>query len=188
MYLKNLECLLIASKKSSTFTLDIENYLRIEPTDMIMVLISTFLIILFAKHFFWDKILAFMKKRQDLIQANIDSSYELKMEAQKQKDKYDQKLRDVGKEAHTILTTARTNADEQKKQIIDQAQTEASRIKERAHEEIERDKRQAQKDMKAAISDVAFEAAKKLVNKEMDEETQKQYVDDFIKQAGDQTW
>ena len=36
--------------------------------------------------------------------------------------------------------------------------------------------------------DVAFEAAKQIVNKELDESTHKQYVDDFIEHAGDESW
>ena len=65
---------------------------------------------------------------------------------------------------------------------------EVSRIKERAKEDIERDKRNAEKEMKDAISSVALEAAKKLVSKEMDEETQKKYIDDFIDKAGNSKW
>ena len=42
--------------------------------------------------------------------------------------------------------------------------------------------------MREAISDVAIEAAKKLVEKEMDEKIQKQFVQDFIDQAGDKEW
>ena len=42
--------------------------------------------------------------------------------------------------------------------------------------------------MKDAISSVALEAAKKLVSKEMDEETQKKYIDDFIDKAGNSKW
>ena len=34
---------------------NVSNYLRISLTDVVMVLISTGLIILFAKHFFWIK-------------------------------------------------------------------------------------------------------------------------------------
>ena len=42
--------------------------------------------------------------------------------------------------------------------------------------------------MKDAISSVALEAAKKLVSKEMDEEIQKKYIDDFIDKAGNSKW
>ena len=78
--------------------------------------------------------------------------------------------------------------EEEKDEIIQNAQNQAEHIKRKAQEEIERDKRNAQKEMREAISDVAIEAAKKLVEKEMDEKIQKQFVQDFIDQAGDKEW
>ncbi len=167
---------------------NVSNYLRISLTDVVMVLISTGLIILFAKHFFWDKILGFVQARQDFIQENIDSSVQLKSEALAQKEQYDNKMKEAGKDAHEIIEGARANANEQKKQILESAHSEAERIKERAQEEMARDRIKAQDQMKEAISDVAIEAAKKLVNKEMDAATQKQLVDEFIAQAGQQEW
>ena len=168
------------------FDFNVANYLRINLQDMIMTLISTILIVLFAKHFFWDKILAFVKKRQDLIQDNIDSSEDLKKAALAQKEKYDVQMQHAGQDAHVIIETARVNATQQKKEILDQANSEAARIKAKAQEDIDRDRLKAQDEMKEAISDVAIEAAKKLVDKEMDESTQRKFVDDFLAKAGDQ--
>ena len=165
---------------------NVANYLRINLQDMIMTLISTILIVLFAKHFFWDKILAFVKKRQDLIQDNIDSSEDLKKAALAQKEKYDVQMQHAGQDAHVIIETARVNATQQKKEILDQANSEAARIKAKAQEDIDRDRLKAQDEMKEAISDVAIEATKKLVDKEMDESTQRKFVDDFLAKAGDQ--
>ena len=42
--------------------------------------------------------------------------------------------------------------------------------------------------MKQTITDVAFEAAEKIIKKELDEKDQQRYVDDFIEHAGDDTW
>lgn len=42
--------------------IDITNYLRINPVDMALVCISTFIICLVAKHFFWDVILDYFQK------------------------------------------------------------------------------------------------------------------------------
>ena len=167
---------------------NIDNYLRISLTDVVLVCISTFLIVLIAKKFFWDKLLAYIQKRQDLIQHNIDSSVQIKQEAQDIKDQYDEKMKNAGKEAHAILESARASAAQEKQQILEEAQHEVSRIKKQAQEDLEREKRNAQKDMKEAISSVAIEAAKKLVKKEMDEEAQKEYIDDFIDEAGSSKW
>ena len=160
---------------------NIDNYLRISLTDVVLVCISTFLIVMFAKKFFWEKLLTLIQKRQDLIQENIDSSVAIKKQAEDVKEQYDEKLRNVSQEAHTILVSARAHADQEKQQIIKEANDEALRIKKNANEDIERQKRDA-------ISDVALSAASQLIKKEMDEETQKQFVEDFIEQAGDKQW
>lgn len=167
---------------------NIDNYLRISLTDVVLVLISTFLIVMFARKFFWDKLLNFIQKRQDLIQENIDSSQSLKAEAEQIKEQYDDKMKNAGKEAHEIIESAKATANEEKKQILLSAQNEAALIKEKACQYIEKEKRNAQKEMRNAISDVALQAAKQLIEKEMDEDVQKKYVDDFIDQAGDKQW
>lgn len=165
---------------------NVANYLRLNVQDMVMTLVSTVLIVLFAKHFFWDKILAFVKKRQDLIQANIDSSEDLKKAAFAQKEKYDLQMQHAGKDARMIIETARANANQQKQEILDKANVEASRIKAKAYEDMDRERLKAQDEMKETISDVALEAAKQLVDKEMDANTQRQFVDDFLAKAGNQ--
>lgn len=92
-----------------------------------------------------------IQKRQELIQENIDSSVEIKKQAEDIKEKYDEKMRNVSQEAHTILVSARAHADQEKQQIIEQANNEAKRIKENASEDIERQMRDAQKDMKKLL-------------------------------------
>lgn len=167
---------------------NIDNYLRIAPTDVILVLISTCIIILLAKKYFWSQLIALVEKRQSIIQENIDSSYRVKAEAETVKAEYDEKMKNAGKEAHDIVESAREHASQEKVRIIQEAKDEAARLRKQNQEDIEHDKLNAEKEMKAAISDVAMEAAKKLVEKEMDEVTQKKFVDDFINQAGDKLW
>lgn len=107
----------------------IENYLRISLTDVILVMISTILIVLIAKKFFWSKLVAFVEKRQQLVQANIDSSLALKKEAEDLKDQYDKQIKSAGQEANVILENARAQATQEKKQILSKAQQEAVLLK-----------------------------------------------------------
>lgn len=166
----------------------IENYLRISLTDVILVMISTILIVLIAKKFFWSKLVTFVEKRQQLVQANIDSSLALKKEAEDLKDQYDKQIKSAGQEANVILENARAQATQEKKQILSKAQQEAVLLKQKAQEDIEREKRNAQNSMKDAIGEVAVDVAKRFVADQMDEETQKKYVDDFLSEAGDKSW
>lgn len=166
----------------------IENYLRISLTDVILVMISTILIVLIAKKFFWSKLVAFVEKRQQLVQANIDSSLALKKEAEDLKDQYNKQIMSAGQEANVILENARAQATQEKKQILSKAQQEAVLLKQKAQEDIERERRNAQNSMKDAIGEVAVDVAKRFVADQMDEETQKKYVDDFLSEAGDKSW
>ncbi len=101
---------------------NIDNYLRISLTDVVLVCISTFLIVMIAKKFFWDKLLTLISKRQALIQENIDSSVQLKKEAEDIKEQYVEKMKNAGKEAHSIIESARAEASEEKQQILQQTQ------------------------------------------------------------------
>ena len=53
-----------------------------------------------------------------------------------------------------------------------------------ALEEIEKEKLKAQNDMQDAIADVAIAAASSILASEIDEEKQRQIVNDFISKAG----
>ena len=156
---------------------DIYAYLRLSPSDVIIVCISTFLLVIVAKRFFWDKVLAFLDARQAAIQADIDSGAKQRSEGEAYKAEYEKQLANASKEAHELLESAKTNAAQEKREILSAAKSEADNIKTKAREE-----------MKQAIVDVAFEAAKQIVDKEIDEQAHKRYVDDFIEHAGDEIW
>lgn len=167
---------------------DIYAYLRLSPTDVIIVCISTFLIVMIAKRFFWDKVTGFLDAREAAIQADIDAGIQDRADGEAYKERYEKQLADAKKEAHALMESAKQNANQEKREILAAAREEADGMKTKALADIEREKAAAREEMKDAIVTVAFEAAKQIVNKELDEETHKRYVDDFIEHAGDETW
>lgn len=167
---------------------NIDNYLRISWQDVLLVCISTFLIVIFCKHFFWNKLLDFIARRQALIQDNIDSSEKLKNEAMEEKKQYDAQLATAGAKANEIIAQARREAEAQKNEIVDSARNQAENISRAAREDIERDKLKAQKEMKTAITDVALAAAGQILESEIDETKQKEILDKLIDQAGEGKW
>ena len=143
---------------------DIYAYLRLSPTDVIIVCISTFLLVIF------------------------DSGAKQRMEGEAYKEQYEKRLANASKEAHELIETAKANAANEKRELLYAAKNEADNMKAKALADIEREKSAAQDEMKQAIVNVAFEAAKQIVDKEIDEKTHQRYVDEFIEHAGDETW
>lgn len=168
--------------------IDITNYLRLDLMDVILVCISTLIICLVAKHFFWDVILDYFQKRHDAIAADIQAGEHARQAGEEYKIQYESQLSNARNEAHAIIESAQKNAKEERKDVLNKARVEAESIKEKALADIEREKVQAQKEMKQTITDVAFVAAEKIIKKELDEKDQQKYVDDFIEHAGDEPW
>lgn len=167
---------------------NIDNYLRISWQDVLLVCISSFLIVVFCKHFFWNKILDFIAKRQAVIQSNIDASVEEKKRVEKLKEDWQKKMDNAGEEAGKIIDSARKQALVQKDEILDKARQEAQIIEKNAREEVEQERMKAASQMKDAITDVAIAAAGQILQQEVDETRQKQLLDDFITQAGEGKW
>lgn len=172
----------------SGFEFDINSYLRLVPTDMLLICISTVITVLVAKHFFWDKVTLYLNERSKVIQDDLDAAKHAKEEGISFKVQYEEQLLNVKEEAHTLLETAKKNANEEKREILADARRSADLMKEKAAADIEREKVLARKQIKEEITEVAFLAAGKIVEKELSEETHKQYVSDFIEQAGEDTW
>lgn len=168
--------------------IDITNYLRIDLVDMALVCISTLILCLIAKHYFWDTILDYFKAREEAIQADIDAGVKARSEGEAYKTQYEVQMVSVKNEAHEILESAKKNAGAERKEILTKARGEAEGLKTKALQDIEREKVHAQKQMKQTITDVAFDAAEKIIGKELDEKDQQKYVDEFIQHAGDDTW
>lgn len=167
---------------------NIDNYLRISWQDVLLVCISSFIIVLICRHFFWDKLIAFIQKRQALIQSNIDASEKLKQDAQEARNRYDQQLASAGAKANEIIDQAKKEANLEKNQILADAKAQADNMERAAKEDIERDRLRAQSEMKNAITDVAFAAAKQILESEIDENRQQEIVDRVIDQAGEGKW
>lgn len=91
-------------------------------------------------------------------------------------------------EAKEIIAIAKDNASKEANDILAKAKENAEAMKEKAALDIENEKSKVKAQIKEEISEVAFLAASKVVGKELDEETHKKYVDDFIEQAGDDSW
>ena len=134
---------------------DINAYLRLNPMDMIMVCVSTLIIIAIAKHFFWDKVLAYLDARKAAIQADIDAGTQSREAGEQYKRQYEEQMANARGEAHEILESAKANAVQEKREILAAARGEAEAVKEKARKDIEREKVQARAAMKDAIVDVA---------------------------------
>ena len=163
--------------------IEIQNYLRINVLDMVLVLISTLLIVWIAKKYFWGIIILYLANRENLIKqqmeqtkANLDESMETNKLAKEE-------LITIRKEASSIIEQAKTDAKIQSKELKDEAILEISNLKQKANEDIKQQKVKAIEEMKEEITDIAMLAATKIINKEIDEKTKDEYAKEFLNEV-----
>ena len=129
-----------------------------------------------------------LKKREERVKDNIDSAEKSKADAEALRADYENKLREINKEADEILSAARKKALESEAKIVDNAKEEAAAIIARAHKQAELEMKKAEDDIKKEIIAVASLIAGKVVSDKIDLNIQDSLIEDTLKEIGDQTW
>ena len=78
--------------------INIDDYLRINLYDAVLVLISTLLIVLIVKKFFWNYVRQYLEQRQAFIQSQLDESKANLQESEKLKTQYEEKMANAKQE------------------------------------------------------------------------------------------
>lgn len=156
--------------------------------DALILAINIFILFLAGSYFLFNPVRDLLKKRQDMIEADIENAKKSKEEADVLKSEYDDKLKNVDKEADKILADARKKAMSREEQIVDDAKAEAARIIERANVEAELEKKKAADDMKKEMIAIATIMAGKVVSASIDANIQESLVDETLNEMGEKTW
>lgn len=151
-------------------------------------IVNTLILYLVLKKFLFVPVTEFIQGRQDEIKSSYDDAEKTNEEAEKLKSEYEGKLDKVEEEKQEILIAAKKKADEQGSEIIKESKEQAAKLKEKAEQEIEIEKKKAINDVKDDISSMVIMAASKVLENEVDESRNKQLVDDFIKEVGESKW
>lgn len=132
---------------------------------------------------------------RDMLEARRQRVVDEQLTARKEKEdaiaykaEYEQRLRNVEKEAQEILSNARKKALKNENQIIAEAKEEAARIVDRANVQIELEKKHAADDMKKEMITVASAMAGKIVSASIDMDKQESLINETLKEMGDSTW
>ena len=156
--------------------------------DAILSMIAVFTLFLVASNLLFNPVRQMLKKRQDKIQGELEDAKQNQDEAAALKAEYEAKLKDINVEAEEILGEARKKALANENRIIAEAKEEAARIRERAEQEAELEKKKAADDVKKEMISIASVMAGKVVAASIDTTVQDSLIEETLKEIGDNTW
>ena len=156
--------------------------------DSVLSLIAVLALFFFLSYFLFDPVRDMLKKRQEKIRGELDQAAADQKDAAELKVQYEEKLRNIEKEAEEILSEARKKALANENRIIAEAREEAARIIERANVEAELEKKKAADDVKKEMISIASLMAGKVVAASIDTTVQDNLIDETLQEIGESTW
>ncbi len=142
-------------------------------------------VILFAvvAIFFWKPITRILEERRnqidkDLQDAEVAKANAIEIEANLQKE-----LSEAKAKIKEMIDTAEKEANIRKETIINAAKEEAKRRLDNVEIELVEEKKSMEKQIRQEIVDIAFQAAEKIVQKEINQDKYLDIVDDILKGA-----
>ena len=156
--------------------------------DSCLMIIAIFVLFLVMSYFLFNPARKMLNSRKEKIQNELEAAKRDMEEAGRLKEEYENRLKNIDKEAEAILGEARRRGLKNEDQIVANAKEEAGRILDRAHVEAELEKQKISDEVKQEIISVASVMAGKVVAANIDASVQEQLIDETLKEMGDKTW
>ena len=173
----------LATMEPRLFDLDFQLF-----HDAALMIIAVVALFLIMSYFLFNPARAFLQKRQEKIRTELEDAKNNQEDAKALKAEYESKLKNIDKEAESILADARKRALASENRIIAAAKEDAAAIIERAKEEAKLEKQKMADDIKKEIVAVAALMAGKVVASKVDVTIQDSLIDETLKEMGDSTW
>jgi len=155
-----------------------------EPNELVYSLIAFVVLVVLFQKFAFKPIQAGMQARTDRIRADLDQAESAKAKAESVLAQYNTQLADSKAEAGRIIDEARQQAEKVKADLIARTNDEVAQLKAKAATDIEAARTAALASLQGSVAEIAIELAEKVVEKNLDRETNRRLIDSFIAQVG----
>lgn len=181
------ECIEAAEKADNPDACQEAPNLILPATDELVWGAISFVVLFFLlRKFAYPAIKQGMENRTERIRSDLASADEAKSAAQAVLEEYRAQLADSRGEAGRIIEEAREAADAMKRDQQARLEADLAELRARAVSDIESAKAQAMADLRDDVAQLAIGAAEAVVQRNLDEATQTQLIEDYINQVAAQ--
>jgi F-type H+-transporting ATPase subunit b len=125
-----------------------------------------------------------MTVRTEKIRADLDAAESAKAEAETVLAEYQRQLADAKAESARIVEEARVQADQVGKDIKARAEAEANELRQRNAEQVGAERDRVLGEMQGQVATLAIELAEKVVESNLDRETNTRLIENYIATVG----
>jgi F-type H+-transporting ATPase subunit b len=132
----------------------------------------------------WPAIKAGLQARQDKIREDLAKAESARLEAETSLEEYKRQLADARNDASQIIEEARLQADSVREERIAAVEGEVADLRARAAEDIRLATERAMGDLQSKVAELSIELAEKVVERNLDRQTQTALIESYINQVG----
>ena len=165
--------------------MQVQELVGIVPWNFIATICNLFIQVYLIKRFLFKPVNEMLEKRRAKADAEIQDAVKAKEEAQAMKSEYEKNMQEARDKANEIVKTAQKTAAVQSEEMIREASSQVTAMKEKAEKDIAQERRKAVNEIKGEIGGMAVEIAGKVVEREIKESDHQALIDEFIRNVGD---
>lgn len=122
--------------------------------------------------------------REDRIRADLERADHARSEAEATLEQYRRQLSDARNEANRIIEDSRQAAEQVRRDLVARAETEADEIRRRAQDDARLAGERAMSDLRGQVANLSVELAEKIVERNLDRDTQLALIENYINSVG----
>ena len=154
---------------------------------IMFTIINLLVLYLFLRKFLFGRVNAVLEERAKLIQEQLDAAEQGKAQVQALQDQYEEKLSGAREEAARIVSDAQLRAQRAYDDQVAQAGAESRRIQAEAEARIATQRQEMLRGVRKEVAQLAVLAASQVARKDLDRETDRAMVEEFLSEAGERT-
>jgi F-type H+-transporting ATPase subunit b len=154
----------------------------INPTQILIQIISFLILFFVLKIFVWKKIMSFLEQRKEKIKTEFENIENLKKEVSSIKETYEKNISNIEEISFQKIQEGINEGNKIADDIKNKASIEAQKIIDKAKEDIKFEIIKAKEDIKNQIIDLTILSTKELLEKEIDENEDKKIIEKFLEE------
>ncbi len=160
--------------------LAVSNLVSVQPGLIFWTLVTFFLVALLLRRVAWGPILRVVDDREKTIAASIESAKRERAEAERLLAEQKDAIQKARAEAAEMMRKNAEDVEKLRNELVSKARAEAEAQKTDALREIENERVRAVNDVKKVAADLAIQITEKLLNKQLDDKTQKDLANQYL--------
>tara|TARA_Y100000816_G_scaffold167109_1_gene119767 strand:- start:333 stop:803 length:471 start_codon:yes stop_codon:yes gene_type:complete len=132
--------------------------------------------------YIWPSMANLLEERRQEIADGLEAASQSQRKLEEASEESIKIVNEAKTEASTLISQAGSRADQVVEEAKDQATDEAKKIKDAASADIEQSTNRAKEGLKDEVAALVLAGAQKILDKEIDEESNKEIIDSLIKE------